>query len=306
MTTASDRHTSLHAHALGVLPDDVVTAAATDALQLRPEAYTAAYEEYSVGSWALAPLWSDPSGDASGESREHGDPAIPIPTAAHLSGINALVSEYFDTTRVRGVRLFSASHGALIIPHADYLEHRNGFTRMHVPLVTDPAQARSTEGDICYHMRRGEVWFLDGHQVHSAGVVGPSLRLHLVLDFSHDTAPEETLAREIAAAEEPLLIDRSPLPPDLIRSYLALAPFIDAAAWRDLVHILARVHLRYDVPTKTVYDWLEMIASASTGPDHDILVRDAERMKRYFISDGPGSTTTYEALWSDALAESSP
>jgi L-proline 3-hydroxylase, C-terminal/Aspartyl/Asparaginyl beta-hydroxylase len=305
MSTALDTHLSLRAHALGVLPDDDVAAAAADALELGWEAYTAAYEEYSVGSWALAPLWSDPSGDASGESHEHGDPAKPIPTAAHLSGINALVSEYFNTSRLRGVRLFRASHGALIIPHSDYLEHRNGFTRMHVPLVTDPAQARNTEDNICYHMRRGEVWFLDGHRVHSGGVVGPSLRLHLVFDFSHDTAPDETLAREIPAAERPLLIDRSPLPPDLIPSYLALAPFIDAAAWRDLVHILARVHLRYDVPTKTVYDWLETIARASTGPDRDILVRDAERMKRYYISDGPGSTTTYDALWSDALAESS-
>jgi hypothetical protein len=306
MDTAPHTDLSMSAHALGVLPDDVVAAAAADALQLGWDAYTAAYDEYSVGSWALAPLWSDPSGDASGESREHGDAAEPIPTACHLSGINALVSEYFATSDLRGVRMFRASHGALIIPHTDYLEHRHGFTRMHVPLVTDPAQARNTEGDICYHMRRGEVWFLDGHRVHSGGVIGPSLRLHLVLDFSHDTTPKETLAREIPAAEPPLLIDRCPLPPDLIPSYLGLAPFIDAAAWRDLVHILARVHLRYDVPTKTVYDWLETIARASTGPDRDILVRDADRMKRYFISDGPASTTTYDALWSDGLAESSP
>jgi hypothetical protein len=153
-------------------------------------------------------------------------------------------------------------------------------------------------------MRRGEVWFLDGHQVHSGGVVGPSLRLHLVLDFSHDTTPEQTLARKIPEAEAPLLIDRPPLPPNLIASYLALAPFVDAAAWRDLVHILARVHLRYDVPTKEVYDWLETIACAATEPDRDILVRDAERMKRYFISDGPGATVTYNDLWNDSVAGS--
>jgi hypothetical protein len=302
MSAARDTRFSLSAHALGVFPDHVVAAAAVDALQLGSEAYTAAYEEYSVGSWALAPLWSDRSGDSSGESREHGDAARPIAAAAHLSGINTLVSEYFDVSRLRSARLFRASHGALIIPHADYLEHRNGFTRMHVPLVTNAAQARSTEEDICYHMRRGEVWYVDGHRVHSGGVVGPSLRLHLVLDFSHETAPDQTLVRSISDPKPPLLIDRAPLPPGLIPSYLALAPFIDAAAWRDLVHILARVHLRYDVPTRAVYDWLEEIAQASTGPDHDILVKDAARMKRYFVSDGPGATTTYDALWSTALA----
>lgn len=304
MSPDLDAHVSMRAHALGILPDDAIVAAAADALQLGREAYTAAYEEYSVGSWALAPLWSDPSGDASGESREHGDPAKPLPSTIHLGNINALVSEYFDTSRLRGVRLFRASHGALIIPHADYLEHRHGFTRLHVPLVTNPAQARNTEEDTCYHMRRGEVWFLDGHRVHSGGVLGPSLRLHLVLDFSHGIAPEKALAREIPQAGPPLVISRPPLPPELIPSYLALAPFIDAAAWRDLVHILARVHLRYDVPTREVYDWLELIACANTGPDRDILVQDAERMKRYFISDGPGSTTTYDALWNNVVAES--
>lgn len=303
---AFDMNVSLRAQALGVLPNEVVAAAAEEALQLGSEAYTTAYEEYSVGSWALAPLWgySGDDDDSNGESHEHDRPAKPISAAAQLSGINALVSTFFDTSRLRGVRLFRASHGALIIPHADYLEHRYGFTRMHVPLVTNAAQARNTEDDICYHMRRGEVWFLDGHRVHSGGVVGPSLRLHLVLDFNHGTAPGQTLAREIPEAEAPLLIDRPPLPPDLISSYLALAPFIDAAAWRDLVHILARVHLRYDVPTKEVYDWLEAIAHAITGPDRDILVRDTERMKRYFISDGPGATITYNDLWSNSVAGS--
>ncbi|HEX2391379.1 MAG TPA: aspartyl/asparaginyl beta-hydroxylase domain-containing protein [Solirubrobacterales bacterium] len=295
----------MSARAVGVLPEDAVAAATADALKLGEDAYTAAYEEYSVGSWSLAPLWSDPSGDASGESHEHGDPAKPIPAVATLSGINTLVSDYFDTANLRGVRLFRASHGALIIPHVDYLEHRNGFTRMHVPLITNSAEARSTEEDTCYHMRRGEVWFVDGNRVHSGGVIGPSSRLHLVLDFSYDTPPEETLAGVVPEAGAPMLIDRPPLPADLVPTYLALAPFLDAAGWRDLVHILARVHLRYDVPTGDVYDWLEVMAHANSGPDREILIRDAERMKRYFISDGPGSTMTYDALWSDTLQKSS-
>jgi hypothetical protein len=295
----------MNAHAVGSLPEDAVAAAAADALKLGADAYTAAYAEYSVGSWALAPLWSDPSGDSSGESHEHGDPAEPIPSAAGLSGINTLISDFFDVTGLRGVRLFRASHGALIIPHIDYLEHEHGFTRMHVPLITNPSEARNTEDDTCYHMRRGEVWFLDGNRVHSGGVIGPSVRLHLVLDFNHDTPPERALAGNAAEAEAPMLIDRPPLPEDLVSSYLKIAPFIDAAGWRDLVHILARVHLRYDIATGDVYDWLEAIAQANFGPDREILIRDAERMKRYFTSDGPGSTMTYHDLWSDTLQTSS-
>ncbi len=171
---------------------------------------------------------------------------------------------------------------------------------MHVPLVTDVAQARSVEDHVCFHMRRGEAWFLDARRVHSGGVIGPSARLHLVLDFDHETRPQDTLAQPLAVPPPPLLIERPALPPGLVPRHVALAPFIDAAGWRYLVHLLARVHLRYDVSAGAVYDWLEAVAQAITGPDRDFLMEDARRMRRYFVSDGPHATMTFDALW-DAM-----
>ena len=67
------------------------------------------------------------------------------------------------------------------------------------------------------------------------------------------------------------------------RAYQALAPFINAAAWRELFHILARVHLRYNVDAAEVYEWLAKIAAEGGGEDRDLLVRDADRMKRYYL-----------------------
>jgi len=289
------------AHSIGVIPAELIDAAAQDALSLEARGYTVAYEEYSVGRWATAPLWSDHSGQATGEVIEHDEPARPIPSAQALTGINDIICTYFNVPHLRCARLFRASHGAIVLPHRDYMEHKNGFTRIHVPLITDSDQARNTEDGNCFHMRRGEVWFLDARRIHSAGVTGSARRVHLVLDFTHSTRPAETVVSSLEPPEDPLIIERPDLPPNLISGYQALAPFINAAAWRDLFFILARVHLRYDVGAGDVYDWLEKIA-AESGEDRGLLVRDVERMRKYYISDGPAATETFNDIWADSSA----
>jgi Aspartyl/Asparaginyl beta-hydroxylase/L-proline 3-hydroxylase, C-terminal len=284
------------AHPIGVIPSDLIDAAAQDALSLEAHGYTSAYEEYSVGRWATSPLWSDPSGQATGEVIEHDKPAQPIAYARTLAGINDIIYTYFNVPRLRCARLFRASHGAIVLPHRDYMEHKAGFTRIHVPLITNADQARNTEDGSCFHMRRGEVWYLDARRIHSAGVTGSARRVHLVLDFTNSTRPAETVVSSLEPPQDPLIIERPELPPNLLPSYQALAPFINAAAWRDLFHILARVHLRYDVGAGDVYDWLEKIAAESR-EDRGLLVRDVERMRKYYISDGPASTETFDDIW---------
>ena len=286
----------MYAYPIGLIPPSAIDIAAADALSLEPRGYTSAYVEYSAGGWATAPLWDNPDAQSDEAVYEHDEPARPIPSIRMLNGINGLISSYFDLSRLRCARLFRASHGAIILPHRDYLEHKNGFTRIHIPLITDVVQARNSEDDCCFHMRRGEVWYLDARRVHSGGVVGPALRVHLVLDFSHTTQPAEAVVPSLEAAQDPLMIDRPELPPNLVPSYQALAPFINAAAWQELFHILARVHLRYNVGAGEVYDWLEKIA-ADSGDDRAFLIRDADRMKRYYISEGPAATATFDSIW---------
>jgi L-proline cis-4-hydroxylase len=289
----------MYAYSIGLIPSRVIDAAAADALSLEPDGYTSAYLEYSVGGWSTAPLWVNP-GDRPGEEvHEHEESARPVGFVREFHGINDLISSYFDVSRLRSARLFRASNGAIILPHVDYLEHKNGFTRIHVPLITNAAEARNTEDNYCFHMRRGEVWYLEARRVHSGGVTGSALRVHLVLDFSHTTKPADAVVPSLESAGDPLIIDRPELPPNLVPSYRALAPFINAAAWRDLFHILARVHLRYNVNAADVYDWLEKIA-AESGEDRDFLLQDVVRMKRYYISDGPAATATFDSVWGGA------
>jgi len=286
----------MYAYPIGLIPSHAIDAAAADALALEPHGYSSAYLEYSVGGWATAALWGNPADEEDEQVHEHDVPAQPVASARSLNGINDLILSYFDVSRLRCARLFRASNGAIILPHRDYLEHKDGFTRIHVPLITSTVEARNTEDSYCFHMRRGEIWYLEARRIHSGGVIGSALRVHLVLDFSHTTQPEEAVASSVKAAREPLMINRPELPPNVVSSYQALAPFINAAAWQDLFHILARVHLRYNVDAADVYDWLEKIATVS-GEDRNLLVRDVIRMKRYYISDGPAATTTFEAMW---------
>jgi hypothetical protein len=289
----------MHAYSIGLIPSRVIDAAAADALALETRGYTSAYMEYAVGRWATAPLWVNPGDQPGEEVREHAEPARPIEAVRHLSGLNNLICSYFDISSLRSARLFRASNGAIILPHRDYLEHKYGFTRIHVPLITDAAEARNTEDDWCFHMRRGEVWYLEARRIHSGGVTGSALRVHLVLDFSHTTKPADAVTGTLEPAGEPLMIDRTELPQNLISGYQALAPFINAAAWQDLFHILARVHLRYNVGAADVYGWLEKIA-AESGEDREFLIQDAGRMKRYYILDGPVATETFDSAWSPA------
>lgn len=292
----------MYAYSIGLIPSRVIDAAAADALLLEPHGYTSAYKEYSAGGWATAPLWVNP-GDRPGEEvHEHEDAAQPIESARGLRDINGLISSYFDTSRLRSARLFRASNGAIILPHRDYLEHRYGFTRIHIPLITNATEARNSEDNWCFHMRRGEVWYLEARRVHSGGVTGSALRVHLVLDFVHTTEPADAVIGSLESAGDPLIIDRPELPPKLVPSYQALAPFINAAAWRDVFHILARVHLRYNVGAADVYDWLEGIA-ADSGEDRDFLLQDIDRMRRYYLSEGPTVTATFDSRWDGELKQ---
>jgi L-proline cis-4-hydroxylase len=291
----------MYAYPIGLIPSRAIDAAAADALTLESYGYTSAYVEYSVGGWATAPLWGNPADEDDEQVHEHDAPAQPVAAVSSLDGINDLILSYFDVSRLRCARLFRARNGAIILPHRDYLEHKNGFTRIHVPLITNTVEARNTEDGYCFHMRRGEIWYLEARRVHSGGVTGSALRVHLVLDFSHTTQPEEAVDPSARTKREPLIVDRPELPPGMISSYQALAPFINAAVWQDLFHILARVHLRYNVGAADVYDWLEKIAVES-GEDRDLLMRDVARMKKYFISEGPVATTTFEAIWAAGSA----
>lgn len=78
-------------------------------------------------------------------------------------------------------RLMRLAPGANVHPHSDVNYYWRTHTRIHVPIVTDPA-VRFTTHDRTVHMAAGEAWTFDNWHTHH--VVNPSAvtRIHLVAD----------------------------------------------------------------------------------------------------------------------------
>lgn len=261
-------------------------------------AYTGVYNAYSIGDWDTATLWNEPDPSADGSVREHHEEAVPTKWGNPMLHTNKLIRESFQLPALRAVRAFRARAGAIIIPHRDYLEHPTGFTRIHLPVLT-ASSARNSEDDSVYHMSRGEIWFLDGRVVHSGGVLGPVDRIHLVLDFDStlEGAPSETVTAELAPLPPFSPVARQALPDDFLDGFLRTAPCLRLAMWPALVELLARVHLIYQASADALYEWLETIAAASKRAE---LTAEADRMRRYFLIDGPSRTPTFGRAWATA------
>ncbi len=270
-------------------------------LHLPNDAYTDVYNEYSIGDWSTATLWNEPDPPRDGSVREHRETAVPTGWGRSLPCTNDLIRQCLELSALRAVRAFRARSGAIIIPHRDYLEHPTGFTRIHLPVLTSET-ARNSEANDVYHMSPGEVWFLDGRIVHSGGVLGPVDRIHLVFDFDSDLedTPSEALVVETENLPAFSAIQREPLPPDFLEGIVFTASCLRLAMWPSLVELLARVHLVYDAPVDSLYDWLDTIAMES---GRNELQDEAARMRRYFLTDGPSRTPTFNQAWTSVQTQ---
>ncbi|WP_158932498.1 aspartyl/asparaginyl beta-hydroxylase domain-containing protein [Acidisphaera sp. S103] len=113
--------------------------------------------------------------------------------------LTGLISREFATDRLRWARLMRVAGNGCVIPHRDFLEFSQPFTRLRICLKTNPQAWNSEEGRL-FHMRVGEVWHLDATRVHSAACFSPEPRVHLVLDFAGDNDPVNYLAHRRRAA----------------------------------------------------------------------------------------------------------
>jgi hypothetical protein len=258
--------------------------AAEEAARTSPSNYSTAYSEYAVGDWKTLTLWNEPNRDGD-DVREHDYPAAPTPAGKALPAINELVRQLCSTELLRSVRIFSAENYAIIIPHRDYLEHPNGFFRIHLPLVTN-SDARNSENEHVYHMRRGELWFLDGREIHSGGTLGTERRLHLVFDFesAHQVQSLIDLSALKLPDEPANIVPRRPFTTDQLDIIHRLGHVLTNANWGTALAFLARLHLEYEASAGDLYDWLDIIAQRSRNQE---LVQRSVAARRLFITHGP-------------------
>ncbi len=195
--------------------------------------------------------------------------------------VNEIVDRTFKPDHLKWARIFWC-HNGLLMPHRDYLDiEEDDFTRIHVVLQTDLG-ARHSEEDKCYHMRPGEIWFVDGKYMHCAAAYSKQPRMNVVMDFEPGV-PFEELFVDSAVYDrsiEPQWLDRKPFTDDDMTSIRDLHRVANRANWTDIAAIVGKVHLYHDVSVVHCYDWLLEIAELTGDQD---LIDETLDMRMFFI-----------------------
>lgn len=242
--------------------------------------YSSSYSEYAIGDWKTCMLWNKNGDINDGFSHEYSFGAKKTEYGEKTPYLNSVLEKLFNLNIVKSIRIFYAKNG-IIIPHKDYLEFSKGFHRIHIPLQTD-TDSFNSEGNEVYHMDIGEVWFLDGHNVHSGGSLSKKIRLHLVLDFSVDVELKDifTNTNESHKTYQTNFIERMPFTNEDLDYILNLGNIINRYNFENIVSILAKVHFEKQVCSSEMFDWLIKLAMKSK---NKALLDKANKMKKYYL-----------------------
>lgn len=240
-----------------------------------------AYSEFSVGEWATCVLINRTGNKDDGNSEEFEGHGVPTEYGRLVPYLSETMNRLFKTERLKSARIFSAKNG-FIRPHRDYVEFRKGFTRIHLVLKTNEGSMNS-EQRVVYHMRQGELWFLDGRATHSGGSFTDERRLHLVMDFDPDVAIAD-LFRNPADYQPgllPLLIRRRPISKQEWNALLSsLGSVVTELNYNTVFELMAKLHFDRDLDCEITYDGMIDITLRS---GNDRLVEKAKNAAEYFL-----------------------
>jgi hypothetical protein len=123
---------------------------------------------------------------------------LPTPALARLPYLRQVLAT-FHTVWGR-TRLMRLDGNAEAVAHTDTNYYWSQHTRLHVPIVTDPA-VRFLCGDAEVHMAAGEAWIFDTWRRHNVLNPNPTRRIHLVADTVGSAAFWELVDRGLGDAE---------------------------------------------------------------------------------------------------------
>ena len=153
-------------------------------VQISSFQFSNVYQEFICGEFRSCMLWNK-RGDIKDSILEKYDtPAKETDYINQLPYLKKLITNTFNLDHLRFARILSLAPNSVFMPHRYYLELKNNYIRIHLPIKTDQNFFHSEEGEV-YHMSQGEVWYLDATKIHSAASFSSQTRLHLVLDFAY-------------------------------------------------------------------------------------------------------------------------
>ncbi|HXQ71296.1 MAG TPA: aspartyl/asparaginyl beta-hydroxylase domain-containing protein, partial [Pyrinomonadaceae bacterium] len=148
------------------------------------------YSEYRFGTWKNYVLWNGSGDEKDTLFKGANGGAVQTGLGRQLEYITSFVEENFHTDKLKMGRA-NLLRDAVLVPHRDYVEFKSdsqSLARLHIPIRTDLNSLHSESAEV-FHMRQGEVWYLDVSSIHSACNLSDSPRLSLVLDFWLDGEP---------------------------------------------------------------------------------------------------------------------
>ncbi|GAB1331542.1 aspartyl/asparaginyl beta-hydroxylase domain-containing protein [Streptomyces sp. NPDC093260] len=230
------------------------------------------YDEFVCGRpWKSAMLMAPGGGEGSLLSQF--DPSTPAEFTAdgdRLPYVQELIRTHFATEHITFVRLIALSKSVLV-PHCDYVELSDEVSkeriahRVHIVLSTGE-DAMFNESDSVYRMKEGEVWFIDVTKPHSAGVIGETRRVHLLIDVA-DVADVKDLFKfdhELSGGiPQSNLCVRPELTEGEREGLHALSGIIDEENIMDVLGLVIKKHYRKDGGANFVWSTMQEIARLS-------------------------------------------
>jgi hypothetical protein len=178
------------------------------------------YSEYTFGHWQSYVLANGSGDDKDARFRPYSGTAHLTELGRQMPYVVLLIEAHFHWRTLKWARIFTMED-ALLVTHRDFLEFEEPLHRIHLVLRTDETCLHS-EGETVFHMRRGEVWQVDGLSLHAACTLSSYRRISLVLDFEQDGTAAASRLRA-APAEPPPAPCLVELPP-LAEAELAALP----------------------------------------------------------------------------------
>ncbi|MER9606953.1 aspartyl/asparaginyl beta-hydroxylase domain-containing protein [Mesorhizobium sp. M0243] len=264
---------------------------AADLATLENTKFSSAYSDFACGRWESCVLRNHSGLQEEDTLVTHHARAVATPLGHSLPYLDELMTTHFDAEAIRYARIIRISENACVIPHRDYLELDAKFVRLHLPLQTN-VKCNNTELDKIYHMRSGEIWFLDASIPHSAGCFSSTPRLHLMVDFEGTRHPDAVVRN----VEQPLVRDemvdtREEWTDEAFKRILGLSEIISEANYREIVSILAKLHFFYKVDCQAMYAWLKELCRRRGDP---ALVEKTHALERFCLLDrAAGEVMTY-------------
>jgi putative nonproteinogenic amino acid hydroxylase len=238
------------------------------------------YSDYAIGEWKVCILWNQTGFYRDSLLREYEGRAQPTELGKELSYLNTVIKNIFNTEHIKWVRLFLLRKG-LVVPHTDYVELESGFLRVHVPLQTN-LNCLNSNGDMVYHMRKGEIWFLDASQPHSGCNFSDTARLSLCIDFIPYISFIEIFQdkKQYDTSLVSHIVERPPINEDYMKGLQSLGYLIGKENFDDIISLMAKVHFVRNANAALMFDWLIDITQRSGNKE---LLDKALAMKRFYI-----------------------